>query len=278
MTNSLACPVHGSERQTDYGIRSGYRLKRCRDCGVVCLDVVPEDVDLRFYEDTTNQNARQSNRDAIEYWSFPQYYNKHRDVFEGFFKERLGHIMTGNPRVQSLLDIGCGYGFFVDYARRSIPRVVGIDLNAEVVEVARAAGLPVSCRAAESLIGEETYDCIVLCDVLEHLRQPVDILSMCYALLNPGGVLYVQVPNLVGFRLPYGHSWGLPHHLWQFSPHSLAVFLEAAGFRCLSHKTGVLGVIGEFERGGPSLTTRLQWFLGRRFGCGNRLQWLAAKD
>lgn len=272
MKTLLSCPLHGSDSQVSFGVRSGFALNRCTQCGLVYLAALPHNIDRCFYDDTCTGDANLKNKDAIEYWSFPSYYIKHRSVFEFFFASRLNRILKACPGAQSLLDIGCGYGFFLDYAQKRLPRVLGVELDPQVARAALAAGLPVLNQAAEALVGEETYDCIVLCDVLEHLQDPLAVLRLCHRLLNPGGVLYVQVPNLLGFKLPLGHSWGLPHHLWQFGPRSLQMLLEAAGFGNVAHETGVLGVVGVLERGGPTLRNRLEWLGARWFRCGNRLQ------
>ncbi len=51
--------------------------------------------------------------------------------------------------------------------------------------------------------------------------------------LKPGGVLYIQVPNIEGFEAhifkSYWYGLELPRHLWHFSPESLRRLLMTAG-------------------------------------------------
>jgi SAM-dependent methyltransferase len=129
----------------------------------------------------------------------------------------------------------------------------------------------------ESFQPDEKYDCIVMCDVLEHVLSPGQVLQHCYSLLNPGGIIYIQVPNLVGFKLPFNHSWGLPHHIWQFGKGSLRRLLEQKHFQVVGIHTGVLGIIGVYERGGPHAWHRLLWKTAHIFKIGNRLQMVAVK-
>ena len=114
-------------------------------------------------------------------------------------------------------------------------------------------------------------------DVLEHFESPDEMLKKAYDMLNPGGHLYVQVPNVLGAKLPYGHGLGLPYHLWQFDPQSLKRLLSKR-YEVLAHWTGVQGVIGEYEKGGPSLYKRIIWQLAKVTGRGNRLQMIAKRS
>ena len=66
-------------------------------------------------------------------------------------------------------------------------------------------------------------------------------------------------------------TWGLPHHIWQFSRSSLRQLLNSAGFQIASMQTGIMGVIGVYERGGPSWSDQINWSLARTLGIGNRL-------
>lgn len=277
MAKELFCPVHGSDAQESYGMRSGYQLRRCRNCGLVYLARQENPVNLDFYKDASARSSDEQNRDKIEYWSLPNYYARHRDVFDSFFHERIMRIRSDAPHAQSLLDIGCGYGFFLKYAQKFFNKVAGVELDPAVAGYAKKEGLPVHNRSAESLLGEQSFDCIVLCDVLEHLQNPLQILNLCNEIINPGGIIYVQVPNLLGFKLPWGHSWGLPHHIWQFGKSSLGEMLKTAGFSCVRHKTGVLGVVGVLENGGPGWLKQLEWKAARLSGFGNRLQTTAIK-
>ncbi len=274
----LYCPACGpAQPRLPYGERGGFPLVLCTGCGLVFLRDHTTPVHDDFYVDAARSDGVRS-ADAIEYWSFPRLYDAHRPVFEHFFAERWQRLAAAKTAIGSLLDIGCGYGFFLGYVRDRVRRVEGIEINAAAAAHARERfGLAVSEQPIEVFEADTTYDCITMCDVLEHLPRPDLALARCHELLAPGGILFVQVPNLVGFRLPAGHSWGLPHHLWQFGPNSLFHLTEDQGFERVAWHTGVMGVIGAYERGGPTLSERVTWSLARRLRIGNRLMLIARK-
>jgi SAM-dependent methyltransferase len=259
-----------------YGRRSGYDLSRCNSCGLVFLNSVGQSIAEEFYDDAASMQKQAP--DDVEYWSFPSLYDRYQGVFEKFFVERWNRLCEAHGDIRSLLDIGCGYGFFLRHVKTMVPKVAGVEIDRRAVQYARKRfDLAVSQIPIERYASKAPLDCMVMCDVLEHLSAPDAVLRRCRDMLAPGGVLFLQVPNHVGFRLPRGHSWGLPHHIWQFNPQSLRRLVESCGLVPENCYTGVLGVIGAYERGGPTMKERLEWFLARELGLGNRLMLIARK-
>lgn len=269
------CPICGPQAPArSYGERSGFPLMRCGSCGLVYLKGSAAEAEA-FYQDAAGTKV---NRDAIQYWSFPDLYAKHQAIFDGFFQERWQRLAAFRPDMRRVLDVGCGYGFFLKSLQGRVETRHGIEISPEPARYAREVfGLDVSEAPIEEFTPDAPYDCLVMCDVLEHLEQPLDVVRRCRDMLAADGLFFVQVPNLVGFRLPPGHGWGLPHHIWQFSPPCLARLLEQGGFRVEAWYTGVLGVVGVHEHGGPTLAQRAMWWAARRFRLGNRLMMVARR-
>lgn len=209
-----------------------------------------------------------------EYWGFPQVYARHKAVFDGFFEERLSRIRAATP-VSTLLDIGCGYGLFQKYCQERGIATLGMDLSEEGVASTRRMGLFALRGDCNRIWFRKSFDAIVMCDILEHAQDPVRLLMNCRSWLRPGGAIYVQVPNVLGDVLP-AKIFNLPYHLWQFSPETLRRLLEKCGYEVKGYWTGVMSVIGEYEKaGGPSAEIRAMWETARRERRGNRLQMLA---
>ena len=71
-------------------------------------------------------------------------------------------------------------------------QVRGLDFDPVAVAVARAKGLDVLEGTIDLLSDESAcYDRITLSHVLEHAYDPWNILTACYRLLKPGGVLWL---------------------------------------------------------------------------------------
>ncbi|MEO5334325.1 MAG: class I SAM-dependent methyltransferase [Magnetococcus sp. YQC-5] len=274
MHHPTYCPLCGPDGDKNHFMRSGYDLVQC-GCGLVFLNSLSQVMDVQFYADAQQNQGG----DAIEYWSFPAHFAKYQEIFYSFFAQRWGWLQEAKPDIRTLLDVGCGYGFFLEYLKNRVEVVHGLELDSKVATYAREHfGLNVESCRIEAFQPDVMFDCIVMCDVLEHVTDPVMVLKRCRDLLSPGGVLFLQVPNLIGFKLPWGHSWGLPHHIWQFGPKNLNRLVAQCGLTPFQWHTGVLGVIGVHERGGPSWRDKLIWSVANKLRLGNRLMVVAIKN
>jgi SAM-dependent methyltransferase len=147
---------------------------------------------------------------------------------------------TGGPG--ALLDLGCWVGFLLAEARDRGWRTLGVEPSSFASARARERlGLDVvqgDLMAAPVPEGE--WDAVVLGDVLEHVTQPSQALDRVAALLKPGGVVYIALPDagsLVARRL--GARWWsvLPTHVHYFTRGSLTTLLGGRGFEPLTVTT-----------------------------------------
>ncbi len=144
-----------------------------------------------------------------------------------------------------LLDVGCGNGGFLMLAKQAGWQVEGLDFDVGAVQAARSRGLEVHHGGIEVLEGRSAcYDVITLCHVIEHVRDPIANLSRLHALLKPGGLLWLDTPNLSSLGAArFGPNWRAlepPRHLVLFTPTSLMDSLFSAGFiSCKQHWRGM---------------------------------------
>ena len=104
-------------------------------------------------------------------------------------------------RDASIIDVGCGSGGLVWWLhQRGYRHAEGIDVGAEVIEAARALGVP-NVSQADLRVHLETrpgvYDAVILRDVIEHFTREeiLQILGLVQRALRPGGSIIIQVPN-----------------------------------------------------------------------------------
>jgi 2-polyprenyl-3-methyl-5-hydroxy-6-metoxy-1,4-benzoquinol methylase len=164
-----------------------------------------------------------------------------------YFDAKSRHIFSLKKQPGKLLDIGCGNGEFLKFADRYGWRVVGVDFDAEAVKQARSCGLDVRMGDVNAIDRAERYDFITLSHVIEHVYDPVELLRSCYGLLNDGGVLWLETPNIESMGYAYYKSnWrGLepPRHIMLFNIKSLNEVFLKAGFQMIEQKNhGLSGV------------------------------------
>lgn len=105
----------------------------------------------------------------------------------------------------SILEVGCGNSIWLPYiARKTGIRVAGLDYSAAGCELTRrqlmAEGVrgKVFCADLFQTDAAEVgrYDFVYSLGMAEHFTDTVEVLSKLKELVNPGGVLFTEVPNL----------------------------------------------------------------------------------
>jgi SAM-dependent methyltransferase len=134
-----------------------------------------------------------------------------------------------------LLDVGCGSGEFLSYARSAGWRVTGFDLDPKAVESARLQGLDVHLGGIETLAGEvDAFDAITASHVIEHVYNPKGLLANCHRLLKPGGYFWIETPNIDSRgHKEFKEDWldlDPPRHLTIHTWQSMRKLLAEAGF------------------------------------------------
>lgn len=112
----------------------------------------------------------------------------------------------------SLLDLGCGKGFFLEYAEKRY-KTYGIDISDYAIEHAidnlKKSTLFVK-DAKNTGFQDNFFDIITCFDMLEHLNDPEYTLKECKRILKEDGLLIVTVPNIdsLGIKLKKRNWYG----------------------------------------------------------------------
>ncbi len=72
-------------------------------------------------------------------------------------------------------------------------------------------------------VAAESIDLVLCTEVLEHVFDPEQLLAEAYRCLRPGGRLFLSVPFSMRWHF-------IPHDYWRYTPSSLRLLLQAAGF------------------------------------------------
>lgn len=141
------------------------------------------------------------------------------------------------------LEIGCGNGNFLSYLKQHGWNVTGIDLSEHAARQAKE-NFDIDVHVGElekTPLKDSSYDFIRLSHVVEHFFDPVSSMKKVFELLKPGGIVYVEVPNVEGAGAQisgkYWYGWDAPRHLFMFSPKSISETLEKAGFEIVKLET-----------------------------------------
>ena len=153
-------------------------------------------------------------------------------------EQALGLDMRRLPPVRPgrMLELGCAAGNYMAIARSLDWEVEGIEFSETAAQAAREKGFSVQASAVEAAEPpRDPYDAIVAWMVLEHLHEPLEVLTRLRGWIRPDGYLVLSVPDAGSLdRRPLGNAWyalHLPNHLYHVTPASLRKLLAAAGWR-----------------------------------------------
>lgn len=165
-------------------------------------------------------------------------------VRAGYVFRALRPLLNAKTDLLTILDAGCGDGFYALRLARRYPRcqVTALDIDNVRIErltaIAAGLGLENLYPAAQNLLemtDSEVYDLIVCVDVLEHLEEDRKAVRRLTRSLKPGGTLLVHTPQRDQRRyaspMPDYRIYG--HVREGYTPAELATLLGGAGLQLI---------------------------------------------
>lgn len=154
------------------------------------------------------------------------------DRIEGRLTQQTGQVR--------LLDVGSGFGFLLDVARRRGWDATGLEPLPASAAYARATfGVPVICDVLrDDTFAPQSFDVITAFQVFEHLPYPAADLGRLHRFLRPDGLILVEVPNIATWAvtlLRARHRHFVPDHLNFFSAQTLGALYRQAGIEITGH-------------------------------------------
>jgi SAM-dependent methyltransferase len=136
----------------------------------------------------------------------------------------------------SILDVGCGSGYLANHLGADSSLVAGIDIDATSVSLAADrpnVDLAAVGDAEASPFRANTFDCILLGDVMEHFEQPRSLLEECRRSLRSDGTLIISVP---AFRWLWGPHDEHNEHADRYAAARLDTIVDQAGLSLDEHR------------------------------------------
>lgn len=140
----------------------------------------------------------------------------YRDVF-------LYKLISRNFKKEDLvLDFGCGIGDYLEYRDKT----VGVDINPKLVDLCKTNGFNAYLIESEQLpFDNETFDAVLMDNVLEHLENPSNSLIEINRVLKKKGALLIGVPGIKGFNFDNDHKLF-------YDQYKLDTLMQQYGYRC----------------------------------------------
>lgn len=150
------------------------------------LEKAPSDEELSSLWSRWAAEGKVGQVDWLLVHRFMNYYASRRE-------DLVGLIPASAKRI---LDVGCAYGYLGKYLKTLRPcHLTGVELNSHMAASAAQDYDEVISRPVEQAVFSRDFDAIVCGDVIEHLRNPEEVLKRLRDSLASGGVLIGSVPN-----------------------------------------------------------------------------------
>lgn len=200
----------------------------CPNCGLVFL----------------NPRWRKADYDYFYTVEYDQYYREDPEYAEEKEKRKAElvweRLEKNTPhKFNTALDIGCGLGWVLDTIsrRNGGMQMAGIEPSDVCVDhFTGQIGGELVARDVDSdwhLDNQERFDLVIMRHVVEHLLDPVEVLSKIASVLAPQGVLYIGTPDMMNPDGPLKDFWFRCVHTYYFSPTTLERMAAQAGLEPL---------------------------------------------
>ena len=141
------------------------------------------------------------------------------------------------------MELGCGPGFLLELARDSGFKIKGIEIADVAAQKARellGEDIIIKADAAKVDFINQSYDCVVMDNFLEHTQDPLKLLIRARSALKDNGLIVICSPDIDGLYVKFikGNSYILRpnEHIWQFSSIAIRNLLKKAGYRLIRIK------------------------------------------
>jgi 2-polyprenyl-3-methyl-5-hydroxy-6-metoxy-1,4-benzoquinol methylase len=164
-------------------VRDDKKLKilECINCGLVYLSSTKH-IKASHYEQSGMHNGKKPN---VNSWLKETQTDDMRRY--KFVKKII--------RNKKVIDFGCGAGGFLELASKSAKEVNGIELEKAMQESFIKRNLKVYTNYKHALQSSKKWDIITAFHVVEHLSDPIKIISKLSSMLTKNGKIYIEVPN-----------------------------------------------------------------------------------
>lgn len=209
-------------------MKDGYAIAECPTCGLVQLEPTPAPETLRALYETDSYFDGDGS-------GYSEYESQEQEYLATFREDvrRIGQFVPSGK----VLEVGCGYGYFLQCALAAGDDAYGIDVSPTAVKWA-SVRLPdrVFCGLLEEVpqIQEQQYDVIFGSHLIEHITAPGEFLAQAGRLLRPGGLLVLVTPNIRSLlSRASGRRWvsyKIPEHVSYYDPQTITDLLSRSGF------------------------------------------------
>ncbi|MDD4908806.1 MAG: class I SAM-dependent methyltransferase [Candidatus Omnitrophica bacterium] len=223
----MPCPVCNSAESKDYLFLQGYKYKKCGKCSLIFLEKVAPPEGAELYN---NEYIEKRGHDATG-----SYIAKAKETTAAYYFSLLEKYATkGN-----VLEIGCSTGMALKAARARGWNIYGIETNRAAVAIAQDLLKTDTIKSGyltKDSFPDDFFSAVVMFDVIEHVKEPLELMNIIGKKLRPLGLVLLITPNAGSLSANIlKEKWPhlFPEHVCLYSRRSMYFLLNESGFKIL---------------------------------------------
>jgi 2-polyprenyl-3-methyl-5-hydroxy-6-metoxy-1,4-benzoquinol methylase len=235
MSGPIPCPICGAVETVSKGLKNGFRVVACKQCGHWWADgVTPLQSASDFLSQYSNFSPAVA-ADELQKLGQGEHKGGHTertDRILRFVLERVGWSGTSH------LDVGCGSGYLLGKSKMSGLEVQGIEPGPWADQVAKRWQISIEKGFLRECHYKNGFDLVTATDVIEHQADPIYFLRILASNTSPGGLLVLTFPCVDSFNARIlGLKWCMvapPTHCQFFSHKSATQLAQRCGLEIIS--------------------------------------------
>ena len=238
---SKKCPWCNSENNhkflelKDYFLtQEEFEILECDDCKLLFTSPCPTPDKIGDYYKSEDYLSHNEEKKSL----FAKIYNKVKRIN---IKNKFNIAVSHQPSAISLLDIGCGVGDFLLYAKEKGCNITGIEPSEDARTIAEKK-LECKILSPEELqnIHDNSFDIITMWHVLEHVADLKTEIQHLQRILKKDGKLVLALPNYKSYDAEYYKdkwaAYDVPRHLSHFSQTSIKNIFKETNLQLIDIK------------------------------------------
>lgn len=225
------CPICRSSEISVLHTFEPFKVVSCSNCRLIYLNPRLKESDIiKVYQE--NEYFSDSGDSGYQNYNYIAQEETLRMTFRRFLAELKKHGMTSGR----MLELGCGYGYFLDEAKHHFSYLAGTELSQEAGDYARKiSGADLYFGELSSLPEEICdFDLIVAANVIEHIYDPIEFIVALKKKLVIGGRIVMATPDIgsIWYKIMKSRwqSFKIPEHVVFYSKSTLINLFKKAGF------------------------------------------------
>ena len=194
-------------------------LYKCINCSIVFSQFVNNKFE-KLYKDVVDRD-----------------YLKQMEMKKKSFEFFLNSINIHINKNKNVLELGSYYGVLGSLIKKKVKNYTGIEFSKSASNYAKTK-FNLKIKSNFNQIKKNKYDLIILCDVIEHVDDPLKIVKQIKSVLKKNGTIIMSTMDIesayariLGTKYP----WIMPMHKFYFSFQSLKFLLKRANLKIVNY-------------------------------------------